>query len=265
MSIIEEVGPIGVRPAAQRPVRALALLGLSRLILGMVVTGIAWASWIVGVQPSGETTEVRALVILEPDSATPSGTSVASVLSHVRTGVERQAGTLVDLDLSRRTGGDASVRLTVDLPGTSVASADRLISTLGASHLADLMPRAVDPVPSGLRVSLDAVVELASAEPGGTTPDGRAPAVALAEVAERAGVQLRGVDVPAIDRDVVRIAASGRISDLVDLVDRIERHHSAPMRIRSLSVRRVGDGVHEAVLMFELREDVPWTGTEGIR
>lgn len=258
MSVADEVQPIGIRPAERRPLRALALVGLSRTVLGLMVVGLGWTTHVAWSSMADEASAGRSLVIVEPASIAFSGTSIAAVLDDVRTGIGRLGGSFVDLDVARRSDPGASVRMTVDLPSTSASGVDRLVATLGATQLADLSLRSVDPVPSGLRVVVDASVELASAAPDTAVPDVRAPAVALAAVAERSGVELRGVDIPARPREPVRLAVVGRIEDLIDLVERIEQEHSAPMRIRSLTLRRATADEHEAVLMFVLREDVPW-------
>ena len=256
MSIVEDVRPIGVMPAERRPVRALALLVLSRIILGLLLAGTVWAGSVAWSAAAGEASAGRPLVVATPTAVAARGTSVSAMLDDVRARVERQQGMLVELEMTRRDGPSAAVRLTVDLPGTGAVAVERLIASLSASELDEVSPRSVDPVPSGLRVGIDATVELAAALTGTFEADGRPAAVALAEAAERAGVELRGVDVPARPHDPARLVASGRIRELVDLVDIVERERSAPLRFHSVSLRRATSGEHEAALTFGLREGV---------
>ncbi len=256
MSIVEDVRPIGVRPAERRPVRALALLSVSRATVGLLIVAIAWAASVVRSASPDYGAEVRPLVLVERSPVARSGTSVAAMLDDVRTRVDRQGGTLVELDLDRRSGGDAALRLVVDLPGTGSTAVDRLAASLSESELDEAAPRSVDPVPSGLRVSIDAALTLGAARPGADAPEGRAAAVALAEAAERAGVELRGVVIPAREQDPVRLVATGASSAVVALVELIEQEHSSPQRFRSMSVRRTPAGQYEAVLTFGLRQDV---------
>lgn len=256
MSIVEDVRPIGVMPAERRPVRALALLVLSRIILGLLLAGTAWAASIAWSAAAGEAAAGRPLVVATPTAVAARGTSVSAMLDDVRARVERQHGMLVELEMTRRDGTSAAVRLTVDLPGTVAVAVERLIASLAESELDEVSPRSVDPVPSGLRVSIDATVELAAALTGSAGTDARPAAVALADAAERAGVELRGVDVPARPQEPARLVASGHIADIIDLVDIIEQERSAPLRFRSVSLRRATSGEHEAVLTFGLREDV---------
>ena len=255
MSVVDDVRHIGVVPAERRPVRALALLGLSRVVLGLLLGGIVWAAsemWSV----AGEAPDERPLVLAGPTAVAMTGTSVSGMLDDVRTRVERQGGMLVELDMTRRDGPDAAVRLTVDLPGTGAAAVERLVASLAASALDAASPRAVDPVPSGLRVSVDATVELAAALAGTAEPDARPAAVALADAAERSGVDLRGVGIPARAQDPVRLVASGSIAAVVDLLDIVEQEYGAPQRFRSVTLRRTAPGEYETVLTFGLREDV---------
>lgn len=256
MSIVEDVRPIGVTPAERRPVRALALLVLSRIILGLLVVGLVWAASVVWSAVDDEDTEVRPIVLVEPTAVVATGTSVSAMLEDVRTRVERQGGVLVELEMTRRDGPIAVIRLTVDLPGTGAAAVERVVASLERSELAEVSPRSVDPVPSGLRVRIDATVEVAVALTASIEADGRPAAVALADAAERSGVELRGVDIPARRQDPVRLVASGPATGIVDLIDIIEQERSAPMRFRSVSVRQATSGQYETVLMFGLRPDV---------
>lgn len=256
MSIVEDVPPVGVRPAERRPVRALALLGVSRVVSATLVMAVVWVGHVVLSQPPDAVMHGRPLVIIEPLSEATTGVSVAGLIEDVHATVARLGGSLVDLELEHRGGGAAAVRFTADLPGESAATVDRLVATLERTELAGMVPRSVDPVPSGLRVAVDAEVELAPAAPDAGVSDGRATAVVLAEVAEHVGVQLRGVDVPPRTQDPVRVTATGRLDAVVDLIDGIEQEYSAPLRFRSVSVRRTAAQEHEAVLLFLMREDV---------
>lgn len=264
MSIVEEIGSIGVTPAERRPVRALALVGLSRAVLGVLVAGTVWAASVTWSAATGAASTGRPLVV-SPTPGVAAGTSVSGMLDDVRSRVERQGGTLGELDMARRDGRSAAVRLAVDLPGTGAAAVERLVTSLAGSALDEVSPRSVDPVPSGLRVRIDATVELAAAPPTRSQADGRPAAVALAQAAERSGVAIRGVEVPARPQDPARLVASGGLRELVQLVDIVERELSAPLRFRSVSVRRPASTEHEAVLTFGLREDGDRIGVEAGR
>lgn len=255
MSVIEDVGPIGVRPAERRPVRALALAVLSRVMIVVLLVTVAWAAIAVRSVIAVGRIEERPLTVVERPAVEPAGTSVGAMLEDVRARIAREGASLVDVEVTRRSGAAASVRLTTELPRSGASAVDRLIASLARGELTDPTPRSVDPVPSGLRVSIDASIELASAPPAVTAPDGRAAAIVLADAAERADVELRSVEVPDRPQDPVRLATTGDLADLVRLVEMVEREHSAPPRFRGVSVRRTTSGAHDMVLSFVLSED----------
>lgn len=255
MSVVEEVRAIGIQQAQQRPLRALTLVLLSRVVLGLLAVSLAWAGWVASDAAADRTVDPPPLTVVDRAVIAPAGTSVSRFLDDLRERLGRNGASLVELELARSSGTTGSVRLTIDQPGTGAAPVDRLIASLERSALDDVAPRSVDPVPAGTRVTVDAEVILVAAPADGAVPDGRAAAVVLADSAERSGVELRGVGIPSRTHDPVRLAASGDLAAIVRLVGAIENEHSAPRRLRSVSLRRGGDG-YEVALSFELRQDV---------
>lgn len=256
MSIIEEVELIGVRAAERKPLRALVLALLSRAMIGLLIIAVAWAVITVRSASAGAGIEGRPFAVVEPVAVAPTGTSIGAMLDDVRVKVAGQGGSLIDLELARRSGVAAPVRLTLELNEASAPAVDRLIASLAQGGMIDPTPRSVDPVPSGLRVRIDASVELASASPVDPGPVGGAVALILADAAERAGVELRGVEVPERPQEPVRLATSGELAALVRLIHIVEEEHSAPLLFRDVSVRRLPSGDHDMTLVFGLREDV---------
>lgn len=256
MSVTDDVTPIGVEQARLRPARAVALLVLSRAMIVLVVAALTWAVGVTRPMRADGGMEERPLVLVARPDVAPDGTTVAAMLDGLRTAARREHAEILDVHLVRREGASASVRLTVELPGTDAARVDRLVASLAGGELMDLRPRSVDPTPAGLRITMDAEVELMAVPPDGRVPDERAAAVALAEVAERAGVALRGASIPDRAQDPVRIVASGDLVALGHLVAGIEQEHSAPLRFRELTLRRSAADAYELVLRFVLREDV---------
>lgn len=263
MKVIETVAPIGVRPAEQQPLRAIVLAVLSRVTVGVLLVAVAWASIAVRSTIAADGIDGRPLRVVERPAVTPTGTSVAVMLEDVRVRVAREGARLVDAEVARRGGGVASVRLTVETPMTDAAAVDRLVASFALGELSEPTPRSVDPVPSGLRVSIEASIDLASAPSTTTSPDGRAPAIVLADAVERVGVELRGVDVPDRLQDPVRLATNGDLAALVRLVEIVEREHSAPLRFRSVTLRRSASGLHDMVLSFGLRQDTQSSAEAG--
>lgn len=257
MSTVEDIRQIGILQAERRPLRALVLATLSRLMVGALLIATAWAANAVRSVAADEGIHARPLRVVEGPVVATSGTSVGALLEDVRVRVVADGGRVVAGEVTRRSGADATVRLTAELPGSGAADVDRLVVSLRHTELDDLATRAVDPVPSGLRVTLDASLALAAARPSATRPDRSAAAVALAQAAERSGTELRGVDVPDQPQEPVRLAAAGELAALIRLVDVIEREHSAPRRIRSLALTRTSSGTYELAMSFSLREDAP--------
>lgn len=256
MSIIEDVRPIGAQRTQRTPTRAVMLVVLSRSMLVLLVIALAWAASVLRSPGTGGGLQERPLTLVDRPAPEPVGSSIASMLDDVRTRVGREGGSVADLELARRDDALASVRLTIDLSAADAATVDRVVASLDGSELTDPRPRSVDPTPGGLRITLDALLELVAAVPDGRAPDGRAAAVALAEVAERSGVEMRGASIPEGSQDPVRLVASGDLAALVRLIGAIEQEHSAPRRFRQVSLRRSAQNGYEAVLSFGLRDDV---------
>lgn len=256
MSAVEDVGPIGIVQAERRAMHALVLAFLSRGMVGVLVVAVAWATTAVRSAAGDAGLDARPVLVAARPDVAPVGTSVGAMLEDVRLRVVREGATLIDLEVTRGGGASASVRLTIDLARSDAATVDRLVAGLERGELTEPTPRSVDPVPTGLRVGIDASVELASAAPSLPEREGRAAVIALADAAERAGVELRGVDVPERPRDPVRLSATGDLSALVRLVDIVEQEHSAPLRFRRVSMQRSTSGAYDVALSFGLREDV---------
>lgn len=255
MSVIEEIDPIAVQRSERRPLRAIVLVVMSRSLVVLLVIVLVWV--VNALRPlDAADMQQRPLTLVERPALDPVGSSIAPMLDDVRVRVGREGGSIVDLELARRDGALASVRLTLDLPASDSATVDRVVASLESSELTDLRPRSVDPTPAGLRIALDATLELMAAAPDGRISDGRAAAVAMAQVAERSGVELRGASIPERPQDPVRLEASGELAALVRLVSSIEQEHSAPLRFHQLSLRRSAQGGYELVLRFRLREDI---------
>lgn len=262
MSLIEDVRPIDVQRTARPPIRAIALVVLSRAMVVVIVIVLAWAVSVIRPLSAGDRMQERPLTLVARSAVDPVGSSIAAMLDDVRSRAGREGGSIVDLELTRRDRTVAPVRLTVDLPGTDAAAVDRLVASLASSELIDPRPRSVDPTPAGLRITMDAALELMAAPPDGRAPDARAAAVALAEVAERAGVELRGASIPERPQDPVRLLTSGELAAHVRLISSIEQEHSAPLRFREVFLRRTSSDGYEAILSFVLREDVHRSSAE---
>jgi hypothetical protein len=243
---------VGAEIVTARPWRAVTLAWASRMAL---VVGLLVVGWAVVATSSADVQQLAAGVPVARAHEVEDGPgrTPASSLREIAARVERSGARLVALDLGRPDARSAAVRIDVITSTTHAAGIDRVVTALGRSGLTAVTPTSLHPVPSGVRVSLDADLQIRVA-PLPPVVDLRPVGVRIAETAEVAGVELRRLDVPPDLRSPVRLEARGDMEAVGELLERIETEHSAPLRFESVVVREVSEDIWEMVVVFRVRE-----------
>lgn len=255
MNVAEDVATVGVQPATQRATGAVVLALLSRLTVVILVLSVAWAAVIARSVGVDDRARIESGSMPSQPTDAEAGMSIGALLDDLRERTGRAGGDVVDIEMVREAGPTALVTLTADVTRGTAAGVDRFIASLRSSRLRDVSARSVDPLPTGLRVTVRGRITVAAFGTEGTFVDDGATAVLLAQAAERAGVELRAVGIPERERDPIRMAVTGDLASIARLVGDIEDRYSAPLRFRSVSIRRVELEVYEAAMLFALRED----------
>lgn len=288
MRVPRSVGHDGVALQVAAPGRAIVLAVASRTVLGLLAVGaLAIASlplWSAsgGMAPdmaSGTVGGVRTtvdLIVATPQAGSALGLTMAQLVSGVSRETQGVGAALIGLDVIPGTGAEARVLLRIDTPGGDAASVARVLVALDRAHLAAPRVRTVTPVPAGARLELSAAVERASVPltsssdaparqtAGPDTAGGADLSVVLTELVQRSGAELRRLemlDTDGPDRHSVRLAARADVAALVDLLDALERTHTAPLRFTTLRIEASGDARSDLTAVFVPRDTTPWTVT----
>ena len=255
MTVAEREAAVGVQAATQRATGAVVLALLSRLTVVILVLSVAWAAVLARSVGVDDWTRIVSESMLSDPTDAAQGMSIGALVDDLRERTARAGGDVVDIELVREAGPTARVTLTADVRRETAAGVDRFVASLVSSRLRDVSARSVDPLPTGLRLTVDGRIMLAAFGTDGTFVDEGATAVLLAHAAERAGVELKAVGIPEREGDPIRMAVTGDLAGVAGLVGDIEVRYSAPLRFRNVSIRRVESQVYEAAMLFALRED----------
>lgn len=293
MRVPTGVGHDGVALQVAAPGRAIVLAVASRTVLGLLAVGglavLSLPLWpasggtapeVVPGAPTGAGTAVD-LLVAAPQAGgalglTMAGLTMAGLVSGVTRETQGVGATLVELDVIAEAGAGARVLLRIDTPGGDAASVARVLVALDRAQLTAPRVRTVTPVPAGARLELTATVVRATAPltspldaPARQTlgPDAAGGAdlsVALTELVQRSGAELRRLEVRDVDGPdgrSIRLAARADVAALVDLLDALERTHTAPLRFTTLRVEASGDARSDLTAVFVLRDVAPSTVT----
>lgn len=252
-SAIDAIG----QPSERRATRAVLLSYASRIVLVTLAgTGVFLATG--GLVTSPHESPLASLApmgtdgIDGPDAA--SGIDIADMLRSLEAVAAEPGFSLVSFELGRPEGRRAPVAMTFDIPG----QADGMVSVLGAVERAGIdgpFPRAVTPIPVGLRADIAGHVLLSVRRLPTTSTEDVPLAVVLTEEIARAGVVLRRLVVDPEGERMVHLEVDGSADATLALLERIERHHAAPVRFASIAGRRTESGGRLLTLVFRPRGD----------
>jgi len=247
---------------AARPSRRTRVLHLSSRavligLLGVAGVGLRMATGSVEVGPPevvSEDVDTRRVpgAVGGASSRTVSGTVI-----DLQQAVEAAGGSISAVRLENPRGPLAELTSRVDVPDDGSMSIVRLLGVAVDRGLADLRVEGVTASPGGSTLAIIGTVAPAtvprSAEVDGADGD---LSVRLADLTAGAGAQLRRLDTSRTQRDgSVQLRATGHVADLAGLISRLEDSLSAPARIRSVRIERVGvAGEHQLDVRFVLRD-----------
>jgi hypothetical protein len=258
----------GIRPAAARPMRAVALAWFSRAML--VVLALGAVLLVVRVLQVDEAVgadmvrdELARTTAVEGPATGPGGGSSAladedtTPSQLIEAVVARTAGAdarLLQLVLTARPHGPAEVRLRIVSASDAAAAIARVLMALEEARIVRPIVREVVPTAAGARLDIVGEVAMSDAR---TAPlaDARSEhaVLDLADLVSAAGASLERLEMPTQQDGEVRLAVRSEIRPLVALLRRVELDHSAPLRFRELRVDRLGDEVLEVSTAFGLR------------
>lgn len=256
--------PVGQGPAvtlSRRPVRALALLVLSRLLLGaMLVLPVLLVVERYGSDPLPEPSR-------EPgEGAVSDGdgvglTGLVALLDVQGTGT---AGThrVVDLVVAPAGTGAADVQVVVLSAVDGAGTVEAATTSLSQAGLRSVRVGSVLAVPEGVRIEADARVVLSSA-PLPAIPsagDARLATDLPPRIAE-VGADLVRLDVPRQDGAPARLVVRGTRDELLDVAHELERGFTSSRRLVALRAVSTPDGRYELQVSFGLRTRASAPGT----
>lgn len=241
---------------ARRPVRALALVALSRiLIVGMLALPVLLH--LLGRDPGAPNVVPRGPgAATDAAQAAGEGVGLADLVALLAPGGpgEPSSHRVVELSAGAARAGVSDLQLVVVSPQAGGDAVDDALEALTAADLGSLRVRSVAAVPEGLRMEVDARVVLSSARLPEVPAGGEERlATDLAVLLGAAGADLVRIDVTGRDGAPPRLVARGTRDELLAVTSGLEQGFTSPHRLAALRIVTSPDGRYEMTVTFRLR------------